>query len=193
MDEQEHKRESKSKATPGKAPDTEEVINLADVIIILAKVALILGGLFFCLRFPVIWIKLPAMITILSLGLWWLIKPKKLKPEKLKKSPLKALPGDENHYQAGRKAEAAKNYEEAIFHYERAVGNPVRPGYQSVRLLAVYHAAGQYGRAKGLIQRLVGGDFPESVADELESLAANYFPVRMERTRNGSRLTLRDP
>ncbi len=77
-----------------------------------------------------------------------------------------------------------------IERYEAAVDRAVRPDQNVVRLLVAYDAAGEFGKAKTLIQRLDGEEFSESVAKELSALAGNYFPIELETTDTGVRFKL---
>ena len=165
------------KESNGTSVEEERVVNLNEIIAIIAKLAVLLLLLFLTQRVPVIWIKIAAPIVILLFGWRWLSQSfKTTQPQ--------------TAFDRGKLAEARQDYDSAIRHYEEALGGNIKPNQVAVRLLVCYDAAGEVGRTKTMIQQIEGREFPDSVAEELEDLASNYFPVVMEKTANGVRLKL---
>lgn len=155
----------------------ERVMNLNEIVVIVARVTVLLFLLFIALRMPPVWLKIGGSIAVLALGWRWLLKSTK--------RTVNLTPFEE-----GKRAEERQDYRSAIEYYEKALGGTLKPNPIAVRLLVCYDAAGEVGRAKTMIQQIDGSEFPESVAEELETLAANYFPITMEKTQNGVRLNL---
>ncbi len=139
-------------------------------------------------RLPIIWwVKFPAIVGICIAGWKWILKTQRAPG---KQASQENSPTSTDHFKEGRAAEAAKDFERAVRHYEIAAGKPLKPNHESVRLLAAYDAAGKLGLAKSLLQELDGRKFPDSAADELESLAEKYFPVQIKKTPGGAQLLL---
>lgn len=157
--------------------EDEVVVNLNHLAISAGKFLVLLIALALCMRIPLIWLKIPVAVGAIYLGWNWIWRSAKLINSS---SPLSK----------GKKAEFRQDYQAAIKFYEKAAGRPPRPGYNSVRLLVAYDKAGEFGRAKALIQHFDGKEFPESEEDELRAVVSNYFPVELQRSLNGVRMKL---
>lgn len=160
----------------------DDIIDVKALFSIAAKFIVILIALIFALRFPLLWVKIPLPIAILYFGWRWISKSvekqrmvqkvETRRPGKLAQSPAPTSPLD------------------TIERFEAAADGPPNPDQNAIRLLVAYDAAGEFGRAKALIQHYDGEEFPEAVAEEFAVLAKNYFPVELEPTENGARFKL---
>ncbi len=63
-------------------------------------------------------------------------------------------------------------------------------GREVIQVLIAHDAAGEFGKAKTLIQELDGEEFPQEVGEELAVVVGNYFPIQLEPTESGVRFTL---
>ena len=172
-------KDSKGKSN---ASGREDVIALSVVVTMLAKLLVVFVAVFFCLRFlPSIWIKLAASVAVFYFGWRWIAWAKNTKSS-----------ASANVISSRRVtgSEGVQKQLSEIKRYEAAVDRSAKLDRNAVRLLVAYDAAGEFGKAKTLIQRLDGEEFPESVAEELETLAKNYFPVKLKTTETGVRFEL---
>jgi len=162
----------------GKNKEQQPLLIISSALILRSLFSLV--TIILCLRLPLIpWIKFPLLIVILIASWRWIRQTQTV---------TRIKPNAVDHFKEGRAAEAIKDFEEAIRHYEIAVGDPPEPTHMTVRLLAAYDGAGRLGQAKTLLQKMNGRKFPESAADELESIASNYFPIKIKRTPGGAQL-----
>lgn len=161
---------------PKDKTDQEDIINLNDILFKLLKLAVVLFALLLSFRFPVIWIKIPLAVAVLFFGWRWIFKTKK--------NPRNRIP------RSGTSTTGSRKPMSAIERYKAAASQPDAPDHNSVQLLIAYDAAGEFGKAKTLIQSLDGRIFSESVAYELAILAGNYFPVELEPAEDGLRFKL---
>jgi len=158
-----------------KDSNKDDVVNLNEIFVLLAKLLVVFVLLLVCLRFPVLWIKIPLAIAILVLGWRWMFRAKKKKVRstrspKVSRAKSVGSASDSNSAKNGDKAGSDDG--------------------EVVRTLIAYDAAGEFGKAKSLIQQLNGEEFPEEVGKELVVVAANYFPVELEPSENGVRFKL---
>ena len=139
----------------------DDIINLTDLIVMALKSEVIFIGLLFCLRFPLIWVKIPLAIGLLFIGWRWIFRAKKSAQQA---PPLRSAPANRN--------------------------TDSRRDRSIIQALIAHDAAGEFGKAKTMIQQLDGKEFPEVEAKELLTIAGNYFPVALEPTANGYRFKL---
>lgn len=162
----------------------DDVINLGEVLIKAAKMAVIFFLLIVSLRFPLIWVKIPLVVAVLFFGWRWMFRGKK-KPKSAGISTSPRLPDKCFQAELYNPARAKLEY------YEAAVGRAAKPDHHDViQLLGTYDAAGEFGKAKALILRLNGQEFSPSEGEELRVLAKNYFPIELVPTEEGVRFTL---
>tara|TARA_B110000305_G_C19354000_1_gene595778 strand:- start:693 stop:1172 length:480 start_codon:yes stop_codon:yes gene_type:complete len=157
-----------------KDSNKDDVINLNEIFILLAKGLAIFILLMISLRIPVLWIKIPLTFAVLILGWRWMFRAKK-KVASSKTSGASQV-----------KRLAASSASVVVDETEKAGAEDG----DAVRALVALDAAGEFGKAKSLIQQLNGEEFSESVGKELVVVAANYFPVELEPTENGVRFKL---
>ena len=166
------------------ASGQDHVIRLSEVLIALAKLGVLFVLLILSLRFPLIWIKIPLAMAVLFFGWRWLFRSEKKQGQGTAASIDSKLP--EKSVPAERINPRRSNLEA----YEAAVGRASKPDHNVVRLLIAYDAAGEFGKAKALIQRMDGQEFSASVGEEFRALAKNYFPIELEPTEAGVRFRL---
>ena len=147
--------------------DSNEVVQLNDVLYVIVKLLALLLLLFMSLRVPVVWIKIPMAAALVYFAWRWFFRAKK------KNEP--ANSPDRTESSSLRKAR--------IERLEAAVSRSSKPGQNVVRLLVAYDAAGEFGQAKKLIKSMDSKEFPEYLAEEFAVLARNYFPL-LERIKN---------
>lgn len=142
----------------------DDVVNLGALVVTAAKVVVILIACFFWIRFPVLWVKIPVIAAILFLGWRWIFRSKK------KRVPM-SRPG-------------------------KPVLERSQPALESVstrdpiRMLIALDAAGEFGKAKTLIQQMDGEELSREDGEELAILARNYFPIELVPTEHGVRFRL---
>lgn len=153
-----------------KQSDEEEVIQLKDIIFGVAKLVLVFIFFIFSLRFPILWIKIPLALAILFLGWRWIVRGWN-KGLKNTTSATPSRPSQPRYLDTGSQ-------------------EPNRDEEDVIKRLIAHDAAGEFGKAKTLIQSLDGRIFPEAEARELAVIARNYFPVILEETENGYRFGL---
>ena len=120
-----------------------------------------------CLRFPILWIKIPLAIAVLVFGWRWIFRAKKKKAKVSSSRP--------------RKKSVARVGSAAATESGTAKGS----GNEVVKSLIALDAAGEFGKVKTLIQQLDGEEFSEEVGKELAVVAGNYFPIELEPTGTG--------
>ncbi len=157
-----------------KDSNQDDVINLNEIFALLAKLVFVFALLVVSLRFPLLWIKFPLSFVILFYGWRWIFRAKKQRNVSATRSraPREVtviLPG--NGGVSGVRTVKAQDHE-------------------TVRALIAFDAAGEFGKAKTLIQGLNGEEFSEPVGKELAAVAGNYFPIELEPTENGVRFKL---
>ena len=149
--------------------DSDDVVNLNEILVAGFKLIAILALLLILLRIPPIWIKLPLMIAVLFVGWRWIARPSRKKPvARKRKAPAREKP-------VPTRSSAANRPQEEL--------SPVK------KLIAL-DAAGEFGKAKTFIQQLDGQEFPTEIGEELAVLAKNYFPVRLDETEEGVKFCL---
>ncbi|MEC5128605.1 hypothetical protein VSU19_17725 [Verrucomicrobiales bacterium BCK34] len=152
----------------------DDVINLNEVFALLAKLMVVFVLLVVSLRFPLVWIKFPLSFVILALGWRWIFRGKK-----------------EQKVSAGRSTVSRKvTVMEPSGGGLSGVKTVKAQDHETVRALIALDAAGEFGKAKTLIQRLDGEEFSGPVGKELAVVAGNYFPIELEPTENGVRFKL---
>ncbi len=174
INDRDYMKHSKGKSN---APGQDDVVDLNVLLIALGKLVVVFVAMIFCLRIlPLIWIKLAAVVVVGYFGWRWISGMKIVKPA----ASTDAISSKRKTSSAGRRRQLS-----TIKRYEAAVDRSAKPDQNVVRLLVAYDAAGEFGKAKALIQRLDGEEFTESVAKELAALAKNYFPIKLETTETG--------
>ncbi len=161
----------------------DDVFHLSDILIALGKIVLTMVALMLCMRFPVIWIKIPLMVAVLYFCWRWLFKPAKKKPVQVEESlqrPKEIEPPKPSR----------KKRQPFVVKQDGRAGQAPKPDSTAVRQLIAYDAAGEFGQAKALIQYLNGKVFPEPDGKEFAVLAGNYFPVKLEPADDGVRFVL---
>ncbi len=157
-----------------KGSNEDDVINLNEIIGLLLKLVVVFALLVVSLRFPLVWIKFPLSFVVLAFGWRWIFRAKK---RRRVSSPRPGAPRQPTVIPA-------------VGVEVTETGGVKTQGHEAVRALIAFDAAGEFGRAKTLIQRLDGEEFSEPVGKELAVVAGNYFPVELEPTENGVRFKL---
>jgi len=145
-----------------------DVINLNEIFCTVGKLVLVFVALILCLRFPLLWIKIPLAVAILYFGWRWIFRASK-------KTKI-------------RSAADQKGRPPTVTVRSETIQTEIDQDF--VQRLVAFDAAGEFGKAKTLIQQLDGHAFPEPVAEELAVLARNYFPIELEPTGDGVRFKL---
>ncbi|MDF1740564.1 MAG: hypothetical protein P1U86_15490 [Verrucomicrobiales bacterium] len=160
----------------GKRRDSsqDDVINLNEVIALLAKLVVVFVLLVVSLRFPLVWIKFPLSFVILAFGWRWIFRAKKKQKVSTSRP---GVPREVTVMEVGGGGLSGVKTVKAQDH-------------ETVRKLIALDAAGEFGKAKTLIQRLDGEEFSGPVGRELATVAGNYFPIELEPTENGVRFKL---
>lgn len=155
-----------------KDSNKDDVFNLNEIFFLLVKLVVVFVFFVLSLRFPVVWIKFPLAIAVLVFGWRWIFRAKKKKKVSSARSGGSRQP---RTVPAGAAlgAGAAKAQDHFV-----------------VKTLIAFDAAGEFGKAKTLIQQLDGEEFSEMVGKELAVVAGNYFPIELEPTENGVRFKL---
>ena len=180
IDDRDYMRDPKGRSRGSAQAD---VIDLNIIPALLGKLAVVFLALLICLRLPFVWFKLAAVIGVAWLGWRWISGGTRTKAKPLASSD---TPGSTSEPDNARRQTQRSKIELC----EAAVARATRPDQNVVRLLVAYDAAGEFGKAKTLIQGLDGEEFAEPVAEELAALAGNYFPIELEPTATGVRFKL---
>jgi len=154
-----------------KDSNEDDVFNLNEILLLLGKLVLVFVVFVLSLRFPVVWIKFPLAFVVLVYGWCWIFRAKKKKPLSSNRSSASVK---------------VKQIEARQIGAEQTVGLD----QDAVLALIAYDAAGEFGKAKALIQQLNGEEFSEPIGKKLAAVAGNYFPVELEPTENGVRFKL---
>lgn len=149
--------------------NSDDVINLNEIIPAGLKLIAVLVLLVLCMRIPPLFVKIPLMLAIMYLGWRWITRPSRLKRNAAKR-----------RRRVARKTISSGPTETPATEENR---NPVK-------MLIALDAAGEFGKAKTYIQQLDGQEFSPDEGKELAVLAKNYFPVRLEETEKGVRFYL---
>lgn len=151
-----------------KDSNQDDVFNLNEILLLLVKLVVVFVLFVVSLRFPVVWIKFPLAFVVLVYGWRWIFKAKK--DSSSRSSASGSVKQIENR-QAGAEPRGGLDQE-------------------AIRTLIAYDAAGEFGKAKALIQQLNGDEFSEPMGKELAAVAGNYFPIELEPTEKGVRFKL---
>ena len=155
-----------------------DVVKLSDILIILMKLVVLFVAFILCLRIPSLWIKIPLVIGVFYGGWRWIFGAKTKKTGQSTRSTQSV---------EDAAVESPEDHQSTI---QAGAGHTPKPDLNAVRLLTAFDAAGEYGKAKALIQQLDGKEFPELVGKEFASVAGNYFPIKLKPTKYGVRFFL---